>query len=87
MQWFLELWDVSHAILDLITVIVIQRPIHKVLIAVLLSRDFKHDETNRAWWTGRWYDRGLGAHAMSQPAREFIVKTIELRSPSRYSPV
>lgn len=76
--WFLESWDTSHAVLGLITVIAIQRAIHKVLIAVCLSREFKHDETNRAWWTGRWYGRGLGAHAMSQPAREFIVKIIEL---------
>jgi len=76
--WFLVLWDASHAVLGLITVIAIQRAIHKVLIAVFLSREFKHDETNRAWWTGRWYGRGLGAHAMSQPAREFVVKTIEL---------
>ncbi|KAF5365320.1 hypothetical protein D9758_005437 [Tetrapyrgos nigripes] len=76
--WVLELWDVSHAVLGLIAVISIQRAVHKVLIAVFLSREFKHDETNRAWWTGRWYGRGLGAHAMSQPAREFIVKIIEL---------
>jgi 1,3-beta-glucan synthase len=76
--WFLELWDASHAVLGLITVIAIQRAFHKVLISVFLSREFKHDETNRAWWTGRWYGRGLGAHAMSQPAREFIVKIIEL---------
>jgi len=69
---------VSHAVLGLIAVIAIQRAIHKILIAVFLSREFKHDETNRAWWTGRWYGRGLGAHAMSQPAREFIVKIIEL---------
>ena len=44
--------------------------------------EFKHDETNRAWWTGCWYGRGLGAHVnhdvMSQPAREFIVKITEL---------
>lgn len=58
--------------------IAIQRAIHKILIAVFLSREFKHDETNRAWWTGRWYGRGLGAHVMSQPAREFVVKIIEL---------
>ena len=56
----------------------IQRAIHKVLISVFLSREFKHDETNRAWWTGKWYGRGLGSHALSQPAREFIVKIIEL---------
>lgn len=64
--------------LGLIAVIAIQRAIHKILIAVFLSREFKHDETNRAWWTGRWYGRGLGSHVMSQPAREFIVKIIEL---------
>lgn len=77
-QWFLERWDASHAVLGLITVIAIQRAVHKILISVFLSREFKHDETNRAWWSGRWYGRGLGSHVMSQPAREFIVKIIEL---------
>ncbi|TRM66931.1 glycosyltransferase family 48 protein [Schizophyllum amplum] len=76
--WFLESWEASHAVLGLIAVIAIQRAIHKILIAVFLTREFKHDETNRAWWTGRWYGRGLGAHVMSQPAREFVVKIIEL---------
>ncbi|KAJ7628707.1 1,3-beta-glucan synthase [Roridomyces roridus] len=76
--WFLELWNVSHAVLGLITIISIQRAVHKILISVFLSREFKHDETNRAWWTGRWYGRGLGSHVMSQPAREFVVKIIEL---------
>ncbi|KAF8527179.1 1,3-beta-glucan synthase [Hysterangium stoloniferum] len=76
--WFLELWDASHAVLGAIAVIFIQRAIHKILIAVVLSREFKHDETNRAWWTGKWYGRGLGVHVMSQPAREFLVKIIEL---------
>lgn len=74
----MELWNVSHAVLGLIAVIYIQRAVHKVLISVFLSREFKHDETNRAWWTGKWYGRGLGTYAMSQPAREFVVKTIEL---------
>ncbi|EMD36733.1 glycosyltransferase family 48 protein [Gelatoporia subvermispora B] len=76
--WYLELWNVAHAVLGLIAIISIQRAINKVFISVFLSREFKHDETNRAWWTGKWYGRGLGSHAMSQPAREFIVKIIEL---------
>lgn len=58
--------------------VAVQRAVHKVAISLLLSREFKHDETNRAWWTGRWYGRGLGTHVMSQPAREFVVKIIEL---------
>ena len=58
--------------------IAIQRALNKVLISVFLSREFKHDETNRAWWTGKWYGRGLGNHVISQPAREFVVKIVEL---------
>ncbi|KAF4614803.1 hypothetical protein D9613_003048 [Agrocybe pediades] len=76
--WFLELWDASHAVLGVIAIIAIQRAVQKILIAVFLTREFKHDETNRAWWTGKWYGRGLGNSAMSQPAREFIVKIVEM---------
>ncbi|KAF8798014.1 1,3-beta-glucan synthase [Phlegmacium glaucopus] len=76
--WFLELWDASHAVLGVIAIIAIQRAIQKILIAAFLTREFKHDETNRAWWTGKWYGRGLGNSAMSQPAREFIVKVVEM---------
>ena len=78
LQWFLELWDASHAVLGVVTIVAIQRAIQKILIAVFLSREFKHDETNRAWWSGKWYGRGLGHSAMSQPAREFIVKIVEM---------
>lgn len=76
--WYLERWDAGHAVLGLIAVVAIQRAIHKILISVFLSREFKHDETNMAWWTGRWYGRGLGSHVMSQPLREFVVKIVEL---------
>lgn len=78
LQWFLELWDASHAVLGVIAIIAIQRAIQKILIAAFLTREFKHDETNRAWWTGKWYGRGFGTSAMSQPAREFIVKIVEM---------
>jgi len=76
--WVLERWNTANAVLGVITVISIQRAFHKILISAFLSREFKHDETNMAWWTGRWYGRGLGNHAMSQPAREFVVKIVEL---------
>lgn len=64
--------------LGVIAIIAIQRAIHKSLIALFLSREFKHDETNRAWWTGKWYGRGLGNSVISQPARELIVKVVEM---------
>ncbi|WFD30115.1 1,3-beta-glucan synthase [Malassezia sp. CBS 17886] len=76
--WFTEGWNTSTTVLGLIAMIAIQRAIIKILIAVVISRELKHDETNRAWWTGRWYGRGLGGHAFSQPAREYVVKVIEM---------
>ena len=77
-QWFLEIWNTSHAVLGLITILAVQRAIHKVLISVFLSREFKYDESDRAWWMGKWYGCGLGAHVLSHLAREFIIKIIEL---------
>ena len=59
---FLERWDTSHAVLGLVAVIFIQRVVHKILISVLLTREFKHDETNTAWWIGRWYGRSTELH-------------------------
>jgi 1,3-beta-glucan synthase len=39
----------------------IQRCVFKILISVFLSREFKHDETNRAWWTGVRQSRAFAA--------------------------
>ena len=78
-QWFLELWDASHAVLGLICIIAVQRAMQKILISIFCSREMQHDETNRAWWSGKWYGRGLGMNAMSQPAREFVVKVVEMQ--------
>ncbi|KAI0934337.1 1,3-beta-D-glucan synthase [Taiwanofungus camphoratus] len=76
--WFLELWDASHAVLGVVSIIAIQRSVQKILISVFLSRELKTDETNRAWWSGKWYGRGLGNSALSQPAREYVVKIVEM---------
>ena len=65
--------------IGLIAIIAIQRLIQKFLIAVCLTREFKHDETNQAWWSGQWGGRGFGAYAMSQPAREYLVKIVEMQ--------
>ena len=78
LQWFLELWDASHAVLGVICIIAVQRAIQKILISVFLSREFKSDETNIAWWSGVWYGRKLGSSAFSQPAREYLVKIVEM---------
>ncbi|KAI9233283.1 MAG: glycosyltransferase family 48 protein [Podila humilis] len=76
--WALEAWNTSHAVLGVIAAISVQRFVFKILITFFLTREFKHDETNRAWWTGKWHGRGLGFHAISQPLREYLCKIIEM---------
>ncbi|RHZ76458.1 hypothetical protein Glove_197g82 [Diversispora epigaea] len=76
--WYIEAWNIPHAILGMIALAAIQRFVFKVLIIVFLSREFKHDETNKAWWTGKWNGRGLGNSKLTQPFREYVCKIVEM---------
>lgn len=72
----LEAWSFSKTLLGMITAIAVQRFIYKVIISFALTREFKADAANIAWWSGKWY--GMGWHSMSQPGREFLCKITEL---------
>ncbi|KAK6536407.1 1,3-beta-D-glucan synthase [Arthrobotrys megalospora] len=74
--WFLEGFSFARAMLGMVAVTAIQRFIYKLLITFTLTREFKTDASNIAFWSGKWY--GLGLHAMSQPARELLCKTTEM---------
>ena len=75
-MFFLEGFNFSRALLGMIAVVALQRFIFKLLIALVLTREFKTDSSNIAWWTGKWYN--MGWHSMSQPGREFVCKITEL---------
>lgn len=74
--FFLEAWSFSKAMLGMIAVVAIQRFIYKIIISLALTREFKADTANVAWWTGKWY--ALGWHTITQPGREFLCKITEL---------
>ncbi|KAJ9647134.1 1,3-beta-D-glucan synthase [Coniosporium tulheliwenetii] len=75
-MFFLEGWDFAKALLGMIAVVALQRFIFKLIIALALTREFKSDTANIAWWTGKWYT--MGWHTLSQPGREFLCKITEL---------
>jgi len=60
----------------MITVVAIQRFVLKLIICLALTREFKTDQANIAFWTGNWYS--MGWHSISQPAREYLCKITEL---------
>ena len=75
-MFFLEGWIFTRALLGMISVVALQRFIFKLIISLTLTREFKQDSSNIAWWTGKWYS--MGWHSMSQPGREYICKITEL---------
>lgn len=75
-MFFLEGWIFAKALLGMIAVVALQRFLFKLIIALCLTREFKQDSANIAWWTGKWYS--MGWHSISQPAREYVCKITEL---------
>jgi len=72
----LEGFVFTKALLGMIAAAAIQRFIYKLIISLTLTREFKSDTSNIAFWTGKWYS--MGWHSVSQPAREFLCKITEL---------
>lgn len=75
-MFFLESWSWPRCVLGMIAAAAVQRFIYKLIISTCLTREFKSDQSNIAWWTGKWYS--LGWHTLSQPGREFLCKITEL---------
>jgi 1,3-beta-glucan synthase len=75
-MYFLEGWNFSKALAGMIAVIAIQRFVYKLIVSLALTREFRADTSNIAWWTGKWY--ALGWHTLSQPGREFLCKITEM---------
>jgi 1,3-beta-glucan synthase len=75
-MYFLQGFKFTQTLLGMIAVIAIQRFVLKLIIALALTREFRADTANIAWWTGKWY--ALGWHTISQPGREYLCKITEL---------
>lgn len=75
-MFFLEAFNFPRTLLGMITVVALQRFIIKLIVSLALTREMKTDQSNIAFWTGKWYS--MGWHSISQPAREFLCKITEL---------
>lgn len=75
-MYFLQKFNFARTLAGMIAVVAIQRFIFKLIVSLTLTREFKTDQSNIAFWTGKWYS--MGWHSISQPAREFLCKITEL---------
>ncbi|ODV58564.1 1,3-beta-glucan synthase [Ascoidea rubescens DSM 1968] len=71
-MWILQGFSFAKMTLGIICMIYFQRVLFKFMTIAFLTREFKHDHSNSAFWTGKWH----GA-ANTQPFREFCAKIIE----------
>lgn len=77
-MFLLESWSFSKTLLGMIAALAIQRFVYKCIIALTLTREFKADASNIAFWNGKWYGQGMGWQAWTQPGREYLCKITEL---------
>ncbi|CCK69000.1 1,3-beta-D-glucan synthase KNAG_0B05680 [Huiozyma naganishii CBS 8797] len=77
-MWVLEGFSFVKMLLGVITCIQCQRFVFQCMSVLMLTREFKNDSANTAFWTGKWYGKGLGWAAWTQPSRELTAKVIEL---------
>ncbi|CCE65261.1 hypothetical protein TPHA_0K01270 [Tetrapisispora phaffii CBS 4417] len=77
-MWVFEGFHFTRGLLGTITCIQIQRLIFMCMSTFLLTREFKNDHSNTAFWTGKWYGSGMGYSAWTQPSRELCAKVIEM---------
>lgn len=75
-MFLLEGFSFSRTLAGMIAVVTLQRFFFKLIVSLTLTREFKTDQSNIAFWTGKWYS--MGWHSVSQPAREFLCKITEL---------
>lgn len=75
-MYYLEMFNFARTMAGMIAVVAIQRFIFKLIVSLTLTREFKTDESNIAFWTGKWYS--MGWHSFTQPGREFLCKITEL---------
>ncbi|KAJ6445182.1 acetylornithine deacetylase [Purpureocillium lavendulum] len=75
-MFLLESFSFARTLAGMVAVIALQRFIFKLIVSLALTREMKTDESNIAFWNGKWYS--MGWHSISQPARELLCKITEL---------
>ena len=75
-MFVLEAFNFARTLCGMIAVVALQRFLFKLIVSLALTREMKTDQSNIAFWTGKWYS--MGWHTISQPGREFLCKITEM---------
>lgn len=76
--WLFQNWNFSVTVLGFALSALIQCWFLQMMTILLVSREFRHDRSNRSWWSGKWATAGLGWYIITQPMREAVCKLSEM---------
>lgn len=76
-MWFLEGWNCARTLILLISAINLHILLFKTFTILFLTKELRNNSSHLAWWTGIWYNTGMGWSVILQPIREFFVKIME----------
>lgn len=75
--WFLQNYEFSNTILGFLLACYLESLLFS-FFRIFLSKEYRHDWSNKAWWSGKWITSGLGWHVITQIPREYICKIMEM---------
>ncbi|ODQ77692.1 glycosyltransferase family 48 protein [Babjeviella inositovora NRRL Y-12698] len=76
--WLMEGYDFTRTLAGFICVVYFQRLIFKLILVLFVTRELQEYLPNTSFWSGVWFNRGMGFLVLSQPVREFFVKVVEM---------
>ncbi|CCK70393.1 putative 1,3-beta-D-glucan synthase KNAG_0E01270 [Huiozyma naganishii CBS 8797] len=77
LMWFLQSWNFTRTLILLITAVNLQILTFKLITIFFLTREYRNNLSHLAWWSGKWYNTGMGWWVIFQPLREYTVKVME----------
>lgn len=75
--WYFQNFDVSQTIIGVALAILFQSCVIE-MVTIMLSREFRNEAADHAWWSGDWIKAGFRWRILSQPLREGVCKFIEM---------
>ena len=79
-MWVTEGFNFARLMLGIATMIYVQRLLFKFLTLCFLTREFKNDKANTAFWTGKWYNTGMGWMALLNHLVNLLLKSLKCRN-------
>lgn len=74
---FVHQWNAARSLCALIAVFKVLQLLENLTYCII-TKELDGNESNKAWWSGRWKWENFGFRVFLQPFREFCVKTVEM---------